>query len=85
MDILRYSLNASTVTRCFVDLLYISSGISTAPWIGMTLGMERTEKQKIAGLRMTSDRHSNFDRLEEGSNVLDHHFGMRQHNFTGST
>jgi hypothetical protein len=76
MDVLRYSLNASTVTRRFVDLLYISSGIFMTPWIGMTLGMERTEKQKIAGLRMTSDRHSNFDRVEERSNVLDVHFGM---------
>jgi len=35
------------------------------PWIGMTLGMEKTEKQRIAGLRMTSDRHSNFDCVEE--------------------
>lgn len=26
------------------------------PSIGMTLGMEKTEKQRIAGLRMTSDR-----------------------------
>jgi hypothetical protein len=46
------------------------------PWIGMTLGMKRIEKQKIAGLRMTSDRHSNFDRVEERSNVLDVYFGM---------
>lgn len=47
----------------------------------MTLGMERTEKQKIAGLRMTSDRHSNFDRVKEGSNVLDDHFGMQLYRF----
>jgi hypothetical protein len=52
------------------------------PWIGMTLGMERTEKQKIAGLTMTSDRHSNFDRVEERSNVLDDHFGMHYCNIT---
>ena len=76
MDIWRYSHNAVTITRRFVDLLYISSGIFMTHWIGMTLGMERTEKQKIAGLRMTSDRHSNFDRVEDRSNVLDGHFGM---------
>jgi hypothetical protein len=55
------------------------------PWIGMTLGMERTEKQKIAGLRMTIDRHSNFDRVEDRSNVLDGYIGMHQRNFIGST
>jgi hypothetical protein len=49
MDILRYSHNAVTVTRHFVDP-YISSGIFM------------TEKQMFAGLRMTSDQHSNFDR-----------------------
>jgi hypothetical protein len=78
MDISRYSHNGVAVTRRFVDLLYISSGIFMTPWIGMTLGMERTGKQKIAGLRMTSDRHSNFDRVKEKdrSNVLDGHFGM---------
>jgi hypothetical protein len=84
MDILRYSLNASTVTRHL--LIYcISSGIFMTPWIGMTLGMERTEQQKIAGLRMTSDRHANFDPVEEISNVLDGHFGRRWRNFIGST
>ena len=46
------------------------------PWIGMTLGMERTERQKIAGSRMTSDRQSNFDRVEDRSNVLGGYFGM---------
>ncbi len=44
MDILRYSLNASPVTRCVVDLQYISSRIFMKPSIGMTHGMEKTEK-----------------------------------------
>lgn len=85
MDILRYSLNDSTGALHFADLLYISSGIFMTPWIGMILGMGRTENQKIAGLRMTNDRHPNFDRVEERSTVLNDHFGRRWHNFIGST
>ena len=85
MDISRYSHYA--VAGCVVDLLYLASGMFMRAWIGMTLGMERTEKQKIAGLRTTiaSDRHSNSDRVEDRSNVLDVHFGMHQHNSIGST
>lgn len=55
------------------------------PWIGMTLGTERTEKQKIAGSRMTIDQYSNFNRVQDISNVLEDYFGMHQRNFIGST
>ena len=58
MDILRYLINSFMVTRHVADMLYISSGISMTPSIGMTLGIAKTEKLRIAGLRMTSDRLS---------------------------
>lgn len=85
MDILRYSLDVSTAVLHLADLLYISSGIFMTPWTGMILGTERTENQKIAGLKMTNDRHSNCDLAEERSTVLDDHFGRRWHNLIGST